>query len=198
MLPPADQVAIQELGRKKGMEALLARPKDPDYADNLDVLLMGTFTQFLAVIDDVKELGPGMLRIGSEMKRAIFDYRERGFTVDTIQGPLQFGRDTLVMGILNLTPDSFSDGAAWDTPEKAVARARAIAEEGAAVLDLGGESTRPGSEPVDPAEEQKRVLPVLEALLRKDFPIPISIDTRNASTAERCLAAGASIVNDVT
>lgn len=198
MLPPADQSAVLELGRKKGMEALLARPKDPDYSEQLDVLLMGTFTQFLAVIDDVKELGPNMLRIGTEMKRAIFDYRERGFTVDTIQGPLEFGRDTLVMGILNLTPDSFSDGAVYDTPEKGVARAFEIAEQGASVLDLGGESTRPGCDPVSPEDEQKRVLPVLEGLLKKDYPLPISIDTRNASTAERCLATGASIVNDVS
>jgi dihydropteroate synthase len=198
MLPPADCAAMIDLGRKKGMESLLARPKDPEYSEQLDVLLMGTFTQFLSVIDDVKELGPNMLRIGSEMKRAIFDYRERGFTVDTIQGSLQFGHDTLVMGILNVTPDSFSDGGTYDTTEKAVARALEIAAEGASILDIGGESTRPGSAPVASAEEQKRVVPVIEALLKQDFPLPISIDTRNAATAERCLAAGAAMVNDVS
>jgi len=198
MLPPADRTAILELGKRKGMEALLARPRDPDHAEDFDVLVMGTFAQFLTLIDDVKELGPGMLRIGSDMKRAIFDYRERVFQVETPAGTLVLGRDTLVVGILNLTPDSFSDGGAYDTKDKAVARAKEIADEGASVLDIGGESSRPGAEPLDPAEEQKRVLPVLEALFKEEYPIPISIDTRNASTAEKCLAAGAAMINDVS
>jgi dihydropteroate synthase len=197
-LPPADRLAIVELARRKGMEAVLARPRDPGRAEQLDVLVMGTFAQYLALTDEVKELGPTMLRIGSEMKRAIFDYRERVFEIETPGGTLSLGRDTLVMGILNLTPDSFSDGGRYDTKDKAVKRAQEIADEGAGVLDLGGESTRPGAEPVKPAEEAKRILPVLEALLKADYPIPISVDTRNASTAEKALAAGASIVNDVS
>ncbi len=197
-LAPADRLAIQELARRKGMEALLARPRDPDYEEQLDVILMGTFTAYLAVIEDVKELGPGMLRVGSEMKRAIFDFRERVFQIETPVGTLTLGRDTVVMGILNLTPDSFSDGGSVDSVPKAVARAKEIAEQGAEILDVGGESTRPGSDPVDPAEEQRRVLPVVEALFKADYPIPVSIDTRNASTAEKCLAAGVSMVNDVS
>jgi dihydropteroate synthase len=197
-LPPADRTALQDLGRKKGMEAILARPRDPDHSEEFDVLLVGTFAQYLLLIDDVKELGPGMLRLGSDMKRAIFDYRERVFQLDTPGGPLLLGRDTLVMGILNCTPDSFSDGGSFATKDKAVARAREIADEGAAILDIGGESTRPGAEPVKPEEEQKRVLPVVEALYKSEYPIPISVDTRNASTAEKCLAAGASMINDVS
>jgi len=197
-LPPADRLAVVELARRKGMEAVLARPRDPGRAEQLEVLTMGTFAQYLALTDEVKELGPTMLRIGSEMKRAIFDYRERVFEVETPAGTLALGRDTVVMGVLNLTPDSFSDGGKYDTRDKAVKRAREIAEEGAGILDLGGESTRPGAEPAKPAEEQKRVLPVLEALFKAEYPIPISIDTRNASTAEKALSAGASIVNDVS
>jgi dihydropteroate synthase len=118
--------------------------------------------------------------------------------MDTPGGTLQLGRDTLVMGILNVTPDSFSDGGKYDTKDKAVKRAKEIAAEGAAVLDIGGDSSRPGAKDTSPAEEQKRVLPVLEALLKAEYPIPVSIDTRNASTAEKALAAGASIVNDVS
>jgi len=198
LLPSSDRFAIMEVARRKGMEALLARPKDPEHAEDYDVLVMGTFASYLLLIEDVKELGPGMLRIGSEMKRAIFDYRERVFQVQTPAGTLTLGRDTLVMGILNVSPDSFSDGGKHDTKDKAVKRAVAIAEEGAAILDLGGESTRPGAEPVPAEEERKRVLPVVEALFKKEYPIPISIDTRNASTAEKCLAAGASMLNDVS
>jgi dihydropteroate synthase len=197
-LPPGDRTAVQELGRKKGMETILARPRDPDHAEDHDVLVMGTFTQYLSMIDDIKELGPSMLRLGSDMKRAIFDYRERVFQLDMPAGTTVLGRDTLVMGILNLTPDSFSDGGSYDTKEKAIAQANRIAEEGASFLDIGGESTRPGAAPVSPAEEVKRVLPVVEALFKADYPLPISIDTRNASTAEKCLAAGASMINDVS
>ncbi|MHC4923914.1 MAG: dihydropteroate synthase [Planctomycetota bacterium] len=197
-LPPADRGAVQDLGRKKGMEALQARPRDPEYSEELDVLLMGTFTQFLSVIDDVKELGPNMLHIGSEMKRAIFDYRERVFTVETPLDEFTVGRDTLVMGILNVTPDSFSDGDSYLEPEAAIARANEMVEEGAHLIDIGGESTRPGADTVDPEEEAKRVVPVVEALFKAEYPLPISIDTRNASTAQKCLAAGASMVNDIS
>ena len=197
-LSPADRTAVLELSRRRGMEAFLARPRDPDHGDDPDVISMGTFAQYLALVEELKELGPGMLRIGSEVKRTIFDFRERQFEIPTPGGTLHLGRRTLVMGILNVTPDSFSDGGAWDSPAKAVERARVLAEEGADILDLGGESTRPGADPVPAAEEQRRVLPVVEALCKADYPIPVSVDTRNASTAEKCLAAGASLVNDVS
>lgn len=104
---------------------------------------------------------------------------------------------TQVMGILNVTPDSFSDGGAYIDPETAVAHGRRMADEGADLIDIGGESTRPGSREVDEAEELKRVLPVIEHLSRS-ITIPISIDTRKASVARRAIEAGAGIVNDVS
>ncbi len=198
LLPPSDRLAILELSRRRGMEAVMARPRDPEHAEDYDVLVMGTFTQYIQLTESVKELGPSMLKLGSDMKRAIFDYRERAWEIQTPGGSLTLGRDTLVMGILNVTPDSFSDGGAYDTKEKAVRRALEIAEEGAAMLDVGAESTRPGADPVATEEEQKRLLPVIEALFKADYPIPISVDTRNSTTAEKCLAAGATMVNDVS
>jgi len=102
-----------------------------------------------------------------------------------------------VMGVLNATPDSFSDGGRHLAPEAAVAAARAMAAEGADLVDLGGESTRPGAGPVDEAEELARVGPVLDAL-RDDADVVLSIDTRRAAIAERALDAGAVLVNDVT
>lgn len=102
-----------------------------------------------------------------------------------------------VMGIVNCTPDSFSDGGLCGTREAAVAHARRLVEEGADVLDIGGESTRPGASPVTPDEEFRRVLPVIEALAR-DVRIPISVDTSRAVVAEAACRAGARIVNDVT
>jgi len=103
----------------------------------------------------------------------------------------------LVMGVLNVTPDSFSDGGQYDTPDKALARAHQMVREGAAVIDIGGESSRPGSIGVTPHEEQQRVIPVIERL-STEIDVPISIDTCRASTARTALAAGASIVNDIS
>jgi len=99
----------------------------------------------------------------------------------------------LVMGVLNVTPDSFSDGGRHVDPEAAASAGRRMLAEGAAILDVGGESTRPGATPVAPDEEWERVGPVLEQLTG----CPLSIDTRNASTAARAIAAGAVLVNDV-
>lgn len=99
------------------------------------------------------------------------------------------------MGVLNVTPDSFSDGGRNASPDEAAAAARRMAAEGAAIVDIGGESTRPGAQPVDPATEISRVAPVLERLRGE---LPLSIDTRRAEVAERALDLGAVLVNDVT
>ena len=101
-----------------------------------------------------------------------------------------------VMGILNLTPDSFSDGGQFLSPEDAVAHARHMVEQGAQIIDLGGESTRPGSEPVSEQDELARVLPVIESLLKEDFVL--SLDTTKPAVALAGLQAGISILNDVS
>jgi len=101
------------------------------------------------------------------------------------------------MGVLNVTPDSFSDGGRFFDYDRAVARALEMAREGADIIDIGGESTRPGSAGVSAAEELKRVLPVVEAVAAK-AGIPVSIDTRKSEVAEEALKAGASVVNDVS
>lgn len=102
-----------------------------------------------------------------------------------------------IMGILNLTPDSFSDGGLFDAPDAALAQAHAQEAQGADLLDLGGESTRPGARELSPEEEAARVLPVLAAL-RRETALPLSIDTRKAPVAEAALAQGADLVNDVS
>jgi dihydropteroate synthase len=110
---------------------------------------------------------------------------------------LRLGERTLVMGVLNVTPDSFSDAGAFDDPGRAVDAALAMAEAGADLIDVGGESTRPGAEPVDVDEEIRRVVPVIEAFARQSY-LPVSVDTYKAVTAEAALDAGATIVNDVS
>ena len=109
---------------------------------------------------------------------------------------LDLGPKAVVVGILNVTPDSFSDGGLFIAPEKALEQARRMVEEGAAVIDVGGESTRPGFAPITAEEEQGRVLPVIAALAASGEAL-ISVDTYREDTARRAVAAGAHIVNDV-
>ena len=111
---------------------------------------------------------------------------------------LPLGERTLVMGILNVTPDSFSDGGRFLDPDSAVRQALQMLDEGADLLDLGGESTRPNAVPLPPAEEQARVLPVLRAILRARPGTILSIDTHHAETARLAIDTGAEIVNDVS
>src|SRR5882724_12617736 len=106
-------------------------------------------------------------------------------------------RHGLIMGVLNVTPDSFSDGGKFFAVEKAVEHGLTMAGEGAQIIDVGGESTRPGAEPVAVEEELGRVIPVIEKL-RARIDVPISIDTSKSDVARAAIQAGASIVNDVT
>ncbi len=109
---------------------------------------------------------------------------------------LDLGDEAVLMGILNVTPDSFSDGGRFLEPDLALAQAAMMIDEGAAIVDVGGESTRPGAVPVAPAEEQRRILPVIEALAAEGRAL-ISVDTYREETARLAVAAGAHIVNDV-
>jgi len=112
-------------------------------------------------------------------------------------GQLNFSNGCIVMGVLNITPDSFSDGGQFLDTDKAIAHGLKMAADGAAIIDIGGESTRPDSELVSTKEQLKRVIPVIKALANK-IDIPISIDTHNYEVAKAALKAGASILNDIT
>jgi dihydropteroate synthase len=119
------------------------------------------------------------------------------YLLRTAAGKLLLGERTLVMGVLNVTPDSFSDGGKFLDPKLAVEQALAMEKAGADLLDIGGESTRPGSGETSIAEELDRILPVLQPL-RERLKIPISVDTRRATVAELALRAGAQIINDIS
>jgi dihydropteroate synthase len=112
-------------------------------------------------------------------------------------GDMELGRKTRIMGIVNVTPDSFSDGGKFFAPAAAVARGKKLIDDGADIIDIGGESTRPFSEPVAPAEEIERVIPVIEQLAG-EASAPISIDTMKAEVARRAIKAGAAMINDIS
>jgi len=123
--------------------------------------------------------------------------RRKKFRIRLASRTLILGERTLVMGVLNVTPDSFSDGGKFFESSSAIEQALAIEKAGADILDIGGESTRPGSGGISAEEEVSRVRPILKALHGR-LKIPISIDTRKAGVAEEAIAAGAEIINDVT
>jgi dihydropteroate synthase len=125
--------------------------------------------------------------------------RRNAFTWQLRTRALALGERTLVMGVLNVTPDSFSDGGRYQYPETAAADAVRMLEQGADIVDVGGESTRPGTyEPISTEEELRRVMPVVEAVLRARPGAVISVDTYRAATAEAAVNAGAEIVNDIS
>jgi dihydropteroate synthase len=122
------------------------------------------------------------------MTRKHFEWNVRGKQI-------QLGERTLIVGVLNVTPDSFSDGGKYEDPDRAFARAVELEEEGADIIDVGAESTRPGSARVSEAEELRRLVPVLKRL-RNKLTVPLSIDTYKAAVAEKALELGADIIND--
>src|SRR5713226_5276425 len=122
------------------------------------------------------------------MPRKRFEWKLRDKT-------LNLGERTLIMGILNVTPDSFTDGGKYQDPDRAFARAVELEEDGADLIDVGAESTRPGSARISEAEELRRLVPVLKRL-RNKLSIPISVDTYKAAVAEKALELGADIIND--
>jgi len=114
------------------------------------------------------------------------------------EGILALGPKPLIMGILNVTPDSFSDGGHHTNPEKALAHTRTMLEQGADIIDIGGQSTRPGAKEISTQEELDRVIPIIEHLVTSGIKVPISIDTFKALVADQAIQAGATIINDVS
>src|SRR5574337_400697 len=131
-----------------------------------------------------------------KIEDTIDNFKREFFDVPYPHGKLHLGSKTYVMGILNVTPDSFYDGKRYDTVENAIEHALKMLEEGADIIDVGGESTRPGAFPISEAEEIKRVIPIIK-ILSQQIRKPISIDTYKAKVAERAIDVGASIVNDI-
>ncbi|GAB62605.1 dihydropteroate synthase [Candidatus Jettenia caeni] len=126
----------------------------------------------------------------------IDNFKKEFFDISHPHGMLHLGNKTHVMGILNVTPDSFYDGKRYTMLQDAISRAHKMVEEGADIIDVGGESTRPGADPLSVAEEIKRVIPVIKEL-SKQIRKPISIDTYKAKVAEKAIHAGASMINDI-
>ncbi|MBE3550135.1 MAG: Dihydropteroate synthase [Brockia lithotrophica] len=164
--------------------------------ETTDALLLLPRKRLSPFLRKLKSQPFGLAELARLLAEAVRAPRRQEIPLPHGASPLVVGERPLVMGILNVTPDSFSDGGRFFSPESAVRRAWEIAEEGADLLDVGAESTRPGATPVAPEEQWRRLEPVLCAL--RNYPLPISVDTRSAAVAERALACGAHMINDVS
>jgi len=162
---------------------------------HVEVVLTGTLAQYGRLVADLRDCEGEGRHLAAQLERTLpFEEPPGGATGQT--GEYPWNRGTAVMGILNVTPDSFHDGGEYTTVADAVARAEGMVAAGADVVDVGGESTRPGADPVPAAEERERVLPVVERLDGLDAMV--SVDTRKPAVAAAALDAGADMVNDVT
>ncbi|MGQ9582947.1 MAG: dihydropteroate synthase [Thermoplasmatota archaeon] len=163
-----------------------------------DMLVMGTRRQLGLALEKLRGQPFGAAQVAEELEGVLRGLdRGRDFTIPVGDRVLRLGERTHIMGVLNVTPDSFSDGGRFLDPERAVERGVRMAEEGADIIDVGGESTRPGAPPVPASVEMRRVLPVVRALAQK-VRVPISVDTVKPEVARAALEAGAGMINDVS
>lgn len=181
----------------KGGEVVLPRQAGNNTVDTCDILVMGTVRQFADLTAKLKMQPFGMAQLAEEISVVLKNLEGHGRKfLRCREHTLPLGEKTLVMGILNVTPDSFSDGGKFFELDKAIEHAKEMVEQGADIIDIGGESTRPNYDPVGAEEELERVIPVLERLV-KEVPVPISVDTYKSQVARRALEVGAHILNDV-
>ncbi len=180
-----------------GGDAAVARGTVSCSVARSDVILMGTLKQMQRFAEKVSAQPFGLSGISERIREILKNVFVDSFLLRTSRRDMNLGERTLIMGIINVTPDSFSDGGRFDSPEQAVEEGIRMAEEGADILDIGGESSRPGSDPVSREEEMRRVIPVIRALAART-DLPLSIDTMKAAVAREALAEGAEIVNDVS
>jgi len=180
-----------------GGDAAVHRNVIVNKIDATDVMLLGTVRQLGQLANKVLAQPFGLKKIGHGLKQLLAALEPMKTRILKCRGmELKLGQRTLVMGILNVTPDSFSDGGRYYSIESAIAQAKRMVEEGADILDIGAESTRPQHEVVSAEEEWRRLEPVLKSLL-EHVSIPISIDTYKASVAAKALEAGAHMINDI-
>lgn len=180
-----------------GGDAAVARGSVACAVVRTDALLMGTVKQLERFAEKISCQPFGLRGIAARLNEVLVHVAAGSVRLRTSQREMILGEKTCLMGILNVTPDSFSDGGRYFPLDRAVARGVRLVQEGASILDIGGESTRPGAEPVSLEEERARVIPVIERLAR-EIDIPISIDTTKADVAREALAAGAEIINDIS
>jgi dihydropteroate synthase len=179
-----------------GGDAAVARGTVACSIENTDVILIGTDKQLHTLCSKLAPQPFGLPALAAELKQILMHVTQRPRFWKIRQRDLSLERP-LIMGILNITPDSFSDGNLYNEPQSAIDRALEMAAEGADIIDVGGESTRPGAAPVSTEDELRRVIPVIAGLAGRTS-CPISVDTWKSPVAHAAIDAGASIINDIS
>ena len=180
-----------------GGDAAVSRGSVDCSIEKTDVLIMGTEKQVLRFIEKVALQPFGLKAIAFDLRELLRNLSKESFELKTPRRTIELARRTLVMGVINATPDSFSDGGTINSEEEGLRQAMKLLDEGADILDVGGESSRPGAEPVALREELRRVVPLIRRIAR-ETGIPVSIDTTKAEVARQAIDAGAEIINDIT
>jgi dihydropteroate synthase len=164
--------------------------------EKTDALLMGTQKHFEKLILKLEQY-PTLNPLGQSVKQTLKNISKTQYTIRCRKRTLTLGKRTLLMGVLNVTPDSFSDGGLFFDKDKAIFHGLRLVEEGADIIDIGGESTKPDSKPLELEEELRRVIPVIKSI-SAEVDVPISIDTYKSTVAQRAIEAGAEIINDIS
>ncbi|MDA8097915.1 MAG: dihydropteroate synthase [Clostridia bacterium] len=195
-LSPVQANIIKQEMLARGGDAALTRGSVNMSVNRTDVLVMGTLRQLRGFTAKLRMQPFGLPALADRIEAVLCNLEKtRVRRLDCRGHELALGARTLVMGILNITPDSFSDGGRYNDAEEALRRARQMIAEGADIIDVGGESTRPGSETVSAEDEWRRIGPVLERLVPA-VDVPVSVDTSKVAVAQRALELGVHIVND--
>jgi dihydropteroate synthase len=193
--PRTANLLKQEMLSVGGDAALDKRGLDCS-SSSTDALLMGTEKQFEKLFSKLEQY-PNLHPFGQSLREILRNLSRAYYTIRCRKRTFTLGKRTLLMGVLNVTPNSFSDGGLFFDKKTAIAHGLKMVEEGADFIDIGGESTRPGSKPLGLDEELRRVIPVIESLA-KEVDAPISIDTYKSAVAKKAIEAGAQIINDIS
>lgn len=180
-----------------GGEAALSRETITLKCQTTDVLLIGSLKHYQRLISKLQDQYFGLAKLAVEIEEVLNNFIKDEFKLICGKHQLDLGKRTFIMGILNVTPDSFSDGGQYQEVDKAIERGIAMAQEGADIIDIGGESTRPDANPCSIEEELTRVIPIIKGLSKR-IDLPISIDTYKSEVARRALEEGAHLVNDIS
>ena len=192
---PQDAIIMKQEMLCCGGDVAIAYNALPPKSEKGNVMIMGTEKQIELLVARLKRQYERLKKLGEEIENLLHRF-ERKVVMKIGNKKFEFGKRSYIMGILNVTPDSFYDGGKYFDSEAAIERAKEMEKEGADIIDIGGESSRPFSKRIDEKEEMDRVLPVIEAL-SNEIKVPISIDTYKPRVAEAAIQAGAAMINDI-
>ena len=194
LTPPAANI-LKQTALSVGTDCAVNKEVITCNIEKSDCILSGNISQLKQISEKLTRQPFGLKKlsqlINEQLENSLFPIQIRNKTFD-------WEKEKYLMGILNITPDSFSDGGKYQNIDKAIQHAQQLIKDGADIIDIGGESTRPFSLPIDSVDEQKRILPVIKELRKLNKDIVISVDTRNADTAQKVIEHGADIINDVS